>query len=144
VAIGGATLFARVSGRKGNKYSLMIMLVIWTIICILGYFVQTGLDFYLLAGAVGLVMGGIQSLSRSTYAKLLPENTPDTASYFSFYDVMDKVSTVAGTFTFGIVEQLTGGMRNSVMALAVFFVISLALLAVVRIHKMVSVPVPHE
>ena len=144
VAIGGATLFARVSGRKGNKYSLMIMLVIWTIICILGYFVQTGLDFYILAGAVGLVMGGIQSLSRSTYAKLLPENTPDTASYFSFYDVMDKVSTVAGTFTFGIVEQLTGGMRNSVMALAVFFVISLALLAVVRIHKMVSVPVPHE
>jgi UMF1 family MFS transporter len=133
-----------VSGRKGNKYSLMIMLVIWTIICILGYFVQTGMDFYLLAGAVGLVMGGIQSLSRSTYAKLLPENTPDTASYFSFYDVMDKVSTVAGTFTFGIVEQLTGGMRNSVMALAVFFVISLALLAVVRIHKMVSVPVSHE
>jgi UMF1 family MFS transporter len=135
VAIGGATLFARVSGRKGNKYSLMIMLVIWTVICILGYFVQTGLDFYMLAGAVGLVMGGIQSLSRSTYAKLLPENTPDTASYFSFYDVIDKVSTVAGTFTFGIVEQLTGGMRNSVMALAVFFVISLALLTVVQIHK---------
>ncbi|MFM7154707.1 MAG: MFS transporter [Bacteroidota bacterium] len=138
VAIGGATLFARVSGRKGNKFSLMVMLIIWTIICIVGYFVQTGMDFYLLAGAVGLVMGGIQSLSRSTYAKLLPENTPDTASYFSFYDVMDKVSTVAGTFTFGIVEQLTGGMRNSVMALAVFFVISLALLTVVRIHKIAT------
>lgn len=136
VAIGGATLFARISGRRGNKFSLMIMLVIWTIICIVGYFVQTGLDFYLLAGAVGLVMGGIQSLSRSTYAKLLPPDTPDTASYFSFYDVMDKVSTVAGTFTFGIVEQLTGGMRNSVMALAVFFIISLGLLAVVRIKKM--------
>jgi UMF1 family MFS transporter len=144
VAIGGATLFARVSGRKGNKYSLMIMLVIWTVICILGYFVQTGLDFYMLAGAVGLVMGGIQSLSRSTYAKLLPENTPDTASYFSFYDVMDKVSTVAGTFTFGIVEQLTGGMRNSVMALAVFFVISLALLTVVQIHKISGSSAPQS
>jgi UMF1 family MFS transporter len=98
----------------------------------------------MLAGAVGLVMGGIQSLSRSTYAKLLPENTPDTASYFSFYDVMDKVSTVAGTFTFGIVEQLTGGMRNSVMALAVFFVISLALLTVVQIHKISGSSAPQS
>lgn len=136
VAIGGATLFARISGRRGNKLSLMIMLVIWTIICIVGYFVTTGMEFYMLAGAVGVVMGGIQSLSRSTYAKLLPQDTPDTASYFSFYDVMDKVSTVAGTFTFGFVEQLTGGMRNSVMALAVFFVVSLGLLAAVQIRRM--------
>jgi UMF1 family MFS transporter len=136
VAIGGATLFAKVSGRKGNKFSLLVMLVIWTVICVIGYFVQTGADFYILAAAVGLVMGGIQSLSRSTYAKLLPENTPDTASYFSFYDVMDKVSTVAGTFVFGFVEQITGGMRNSVMALAVFFVISLAVLSVVKIKRM--------
>jgi MFS transporter, UMF1 family len=136
VAIGGATLFAKISGRKGNKFSLMVMLVIWTAICIVGYFVQTGADFYLLAAAVGVVMGGIQSLSRSTYAKLLPKDTPDTASYFSFYDVMDKVSTVVGTFTFGFVEQLTGGMRNSVMALAVFFVISLVVLSLVKIKRM--------
>ena len=136
VAIGGATLFSKISGKKGNKYSLMIMLVIWTAICIVGYFVQTGADFYLLAAAVGLVMGGIQSLSRSTYAKLLPKDTPDTASYFSFYDVMDKISTVVGTFTFGFVEQITGSMRNSVMALAVFFVISLVVLSVVKIRRM--------
>lgn len=136
VAIGGATLFSKVSGRKGNKFSLMIMLVIWTAICIVGYFVQTGADFYLLAAAVGLVMGGIQSLSRSTYAKLLPKDTPDTASYFSFYDVMDKLSTVVGTFTFGFVEIITGGMRNSVMALAVFFVISLVVLSAVKIRRM--------
>jgi UMF1 family MFS transporter len=90
----------------------------------------------MLAAAVGLVMGGIQSLSRSTYAKLLPKDTPDTASYFSFYDVMDKVSTVVGTFTFGIVEQLTGGMRNSVMALAVFFVISLIVMVGVKVKRM--------
>ncbi len=135
VAIGGATLFAKVSGKKGNKYSLMIMLVIWTIICVVGYFVQTGLDFYMLAGAVGLVMGGIQSLARSTYAKLLPEDTPDTASYFSFYDVMDKLSTVAGTFVFGFVEQITGDMRLSILALTVFFVASIVLMAAVRIKR---------
>lgn len=138
VAIGGAWASAKLSGIRGNKFSIVFMLIIWTLICIVGYFVQTGADFYLLAAAVGLVMGGIQSLSRSTYAKLLPENTPDTASYFSFYDVMDKVSTVVGTFTFGFVEQITGGMRNSVMALAVFFVASLLLLSVVKIKRMTS------
>ncbi|MCB0574339.1 MAG: MFS transporter, partial [Saprospiraceae bacterium] len=143
VAIGGAWGSAKLSGAKGNKFSIMVMLLIWTGICITGYFVQTGLDFYLLAVAVGLVMGGIQSLSRATYAKLLPENTPDTASYFSFYDVMDKVSTVAGTFVFGFVEQLTGGMRNSVMSLAVFFVLSLVVLAFVSIRRMIgNGPVP--
>lgn len=136
VAIGGAWASAKLSGRKGNKFSIMVMLLIWTGICITGYFVETGLDFYLLAAAVGLVMGGIQSLSRATYAKLLPEDTPDTASYFSFYDVMDKVSTVTGTFVFGFVENITGGMRNSVAALAVFFVISLIVLAAVKIKRM--------
>ena len=135
VAIGGAWASAKLSGQKGNKFSIIIMLFIWTGICIIGYFVETGYDFYMLAAAVGLVMGGIQSLSRATYAKLLPENTPDTASYFSFYDVMDKVSTVVGTFTFGIVENLTGGMRNSVASLAVFFVISLIVLATVKIRR---------
>ncbi|HOY05792.1 MAG TPA: MFS transporter [Saprospiraceae bacterium] len=136
VAIGGAWASAKLSGKKGNKFSIMLMLIIWTGVCIVGYFVQTGLDFYFLASAVGLVMGGIQSLSRATYAKFLPENTPDTASYFSFYDVMDKVSTVVGTFVFGFVEQITGGMRNSVLALAVFFVISVIVLATVTVRRM--------
>ncbi|MFN0216451.1 MAG: MFS transporter [Saprospiraceae bacterium] len=136
VAIGGAWASAKLSGKKGNKFSIMVMLIIWTIVCIAGYYVQTGLDFYLLAAGVGVVMGGIQSLSRATYAKLLPENTPDTASYFSFYDVMDKISTVIGTFTFGFVQQITGDMRDSVRALAVFFVISLLIFSVVKIRRM--------
>lgn len=148
VAIGGAWLSTRLSERKGNKFSLMIQLVIWTGICWIGYFVTSGLEFYFLAAGVGLVMGGIQALSRSTYAKLLPENTPDTASYFSFYDVMDKVSTVVGTFVFGFVEQMvrssgifplrqdSDAMRYSVLALAVFFVVSLGVLAIVRIRRM--------
>ncbi len=138
VAIGGAEVFARISGRMGNRNALFMMLVIWTGICIVGSKVTSGTEFYILAAAVGLVMGGIQSLARSTYAKFLPENTPDTASYFSFYDVMDKMSTVAGTFVFGIVEQITGNMRYSVMALAVFFVISLLVLSRVKVQKMAA------
>lgn len=138
VAIGGAEVFANVSGRVGNRNALFIMLVIWTGICIVGSQVTSGTEFYILAAAVGLVMGGIQSLARSTYAKFLPENTPDTASYFSFYDVMDKMSTVVGTFVFGIVEQITGNMRYSVMALAVFFVISLLVMSRVKVQKMAA------
>ena len=114
----------------------MVMLMIWTVVCIAGYYVQTGLDFYLLASAVGLVMGGIQSLSRATYAKLLPKDTPDTASYFSFYDVMDKISTVIGTFTFGFVQQITGDMRDSVRAMSIFFVVSLIVMSLVKIKRM--------
>ena len=97
--------------------------------------VRTGLDFYFLAAAVGLVMGGMQSLARATYAKLLPENTPDTASYFSFYDILDKLSTVMGTFVFGLIEQLSGGMRNSVLSLAVFFIISLIIMWKVQVTR---------
>jgi UMF1 family MFS transporter len=136
VGIGGAWLLSKVSERWGNRRALLTVLVLWIGVCVAGYFVQTGLDFYVLAGVVGLAMGGTQSLSRSTYAKFLPENTQDTASYYSFYDVMDKVSTVMGTFVFGFVEQLTGGMRGSVLAMAAFFALGAALLAVLRVRKM--------
>ncbi len=135
VAIGGAELFARVSGRIGNRSSLFIMLLFWVGICVVGARVTSGAEFYVLAAAVGLVMGGTQSLSRSTYAKYLPENTSDTASYFSFYDVMDKLSTVAGTFVFGLVELLTGNMRYSVTALGVFFLVSLLFLARTKVER---------
>ncbi|MCB0519309.1 MAG: MFS transporter [Lewinellaceae bacterium] len=135
VAILGAQVFARVSDWKGNKVSIMIMLVIWMLICGLAYVIQGKLNFYILAGAVGMVMGGIQSMSRSTYSKLLPENTPDTTSYFSFYDVLDKVSTMIGTFGFGIV-QLMGSMRQAIGALSIFFLIGLFILSTVKIaHK---------
>lgn len=140
VAIGGAWSSAKLSRIKGNKFSIMVMLSIWAVVCIAGYYVQTGLDFYFLAAAVGVVMGGIQSLSRATYAKLLPENTPDTASFFSFYDVMDKLSTVVGTFTFGFVQHLTGNMRDSVRAMAVFFVLSLLVMSMVKIKRMPVLP----
>ncbi len=129
VAIGGAHLFAFISKVKGNKYSLMIMLFIWIGICTGAYFVRTSYQFYVLAIVVGLVMGGIQSLSRSTYSKLIPAASNDTASYFSFYDVTEKVSIVLGTFSYGLVEQLTGSMRGSSLAMGCFFVVGILCLS---------------
>jgi UMF1 family MFS transporter len=123
VAIAGSYLFSYFSGLFGNIKVLMIGVLIWAGICAWAYFVYTPLQFYFLAGTVGLVMGGIQSLSRSTYSKLMPE-TKDTASYFSFYDVCDKVSTVIGTATFGLVTEGLGGMRNAVLFLMTYFIIS--------------------
>ncbi|MEQ1746027.1 MAG: MFS transporter [Saprospiraceae bacterium] len=136
VAIGGAYLSSKLSEWKGNKTSLFTMLVVWALICLLGYSVQTETEVFVLGGAIGLVMGGIQALSRSTYAKFLPENTQETTTFFSFYDVMDKVSTVFGTLVFGLVAQLYDGMRSSVLALSVLFLVSLAVLAAVRVRRM--------
>lgn len=134
VAIFGAFLFARVSERKGNKFAIITMLFIWMALCVAAYFVESNTQFYGVAAAVGLVMGGIQSLSRSTYSKLLPENTPDTTSFFSFYDVLEKTAIVLGTFSFGFIDQLTGSMRSSVLVLIVFFIISMLFLLRVKIQ----------
>jgi len=122
VAIGGAYLMAKLSDRFGNIKVLMFVVVIWIGVCIDAYYITTEVQFYILATVVGLVMGGIQSLSRSTYSKIMPV-THDTTSFFSFYDVTEKVAIVIGMFSFGFVQQLTGSMRNSVIALVVFFAI---------------------
>jgi len=135
VAIFGAYLFAYLSKLQGNKFSLLSMLIIWIVICFAAYFVQGQLDFYIIAAFVGLVMGGIQSMSRSTYSKLIPEGTTDTASFFSFFDVLEKLAIVMGTFSFGLIEQLTGGMRNSILALTVYFLIGIVFLLMVSIEK---------
>ncbi|HEX8356453.1 MAG TPA: MFS transporter, partial [Segetibacter sp.] len=105
----------------GNFRVLMLVVLIWIGICVAAYFITTEFQFYIIAVTVGLVMGGIQSLSRSTYAKIMPP-TRDTASFFSFYDVTEKVAIVIGMFSFGFVQQLTGNMRYSVLALIVFFI----------------------
>lgn len=127
VAIGGSYLFSFFSKRIGNLKVLLFGVLIWAGICAWAYFVYSQMAFYCLAGTVGLVMGGIQSLSRSTYSKLMPL-TKDTASYFSFYDVCDKVSTVLGMLTFGMVTEGLGGMRNAVLFLMTYFVISFFIL----------------
>ncbi|HFA49470.1 MAG TPA: MFS transporter [Bacteroidetes bacterium] len=137
VAIAGAQLFAKISDWKGNKFSIGTMLVIWILICVAAYFVNTKIQFYLLAGVLGSVMGGIQSLSRSTYSKLIPEDTEDTTSFFSFYDVLDKVSTMIGTFGFGIV-QLMGSMRGAILGLSGLFLMGLIILSTVKIRERVG------
>ncbi|MDQ6813576.1 MAG: MFS transporter, partial [Bacteroidota bacterium] len=127
VAIAGAYIMAKLSQRFGNFQVLMLVVLIWVAICILAYFITTEFQFYMIAVSVGLVMGGIQSLSRSTYGKIMPE-THDTTSFFSFYDVTEKIAIVIGMFSFGLVQQLTGNMRNSVLALIVFFIAGLVCL----------------
>lgn len=128
VGIAGSYTFAWLSGKIGNIYALMIGVSIWIGICTGAYYTTEAMEFYVIACTVGMVMGGIQSLSRSTYSKLIPENVTDTASYFSFYDVTEKLAIVIGTFIYGTVEQLTGSMRNSILALLIIFVIGLMLL----------------
>ena len=132
VAIPGALLFARLSQVKGNKFSLSIQLVIWITICIGAFLTSEKWQFFLIAGMVGLVLGGIQSLSRSTYAKLLEGRTEDLTSFFSFYDVLSKIAIVSGTFIFGLVNSITGNMRNSVLFLIVFFCLGLLSLLTVK------------
>jgi len=129
----GAWLFARLSGRIGNKRTLTLNVSFWILICFSAYFINHEYQFYAIAVAVGMVMGGVQSLSRATYSKLIPAETTDYASYFSFYDVVFNVSIVLGTSTYGFVEQLTGSMRNSTLVLMSFFVIGLMLLRQVSI-----------
>ncbi len=127
IAIAGAYIMAKLSERFGNLIVLMFVIVIWIGICIWAYFITTEMQFYIIAVLVGLVMGGIQSLSRSTYAKIMPE-TRDTASFFSFYDVTEKVASVSGVFSFGFIHELTGNMRDSIIALVVFFIAGLFVL----------------
>jgi UMF1 family MFS transporter len=131
---------AKLSDKIGNFKALMIIVSLWIVLCIIGYLLpRDGInEFYGLAILVGFVMGGIQSLSRSTYAKLMPV-TKDTTSFFSFYDVTEKIAIVIGMFSFGYINELTGSQRNSVLALVIFFVIGLILLifasAAQRKHK---------
>ena len=123
VAIFGAIIMSRLSKKIGNIPTLLVAVFIWICVCICGYYVKSQLQFYWLAVFVGLVMGGIQSMSRSTYAKLLPK-TEDTTSFFSFYDVTEKIALTIGLFLFARNEELTGSMRNSILVLMCFFILS--------------------
>lgn len=133
----GAFIMSRLSGKIGNIKTLMVSIVIWIGVCLAAFFlVHTPLDFYLLAATVGLVMGGVQAIARSTYSKFLPETT-DHASYFSFYDVTEKIGIVLGTLFFGLMELYFDSIRYSVIAVAFFFIIGIiALLFVPKKEKM--------
>ena len=131
VAILGAIMTSKASAKFGNIVTLIFLNCVWAVLCIIAFFVTTPVEFYLTAGFVGLVMGGIQALSRSTYSKLLPE-TDDTASFFSFYDVTEKIGIVIGMFLYGIIDQVTGSPRYSIIFLCLFFFSGIILLSRVR------------
>ena len=135
IAIVGALVSAKVSEKFGNIYTLIILNILWAILCFYGYFIETSNDFYLAAGLVGLVMGGIQALSRSTFSKFLPESDNNT-SFFSFFDVTQKVSIVVGMVLFGTIDQITGSMRNSILFFMIFFAIGAFLL--IKLHKKIK------
>ncbi|RDV14280.1 MFS transporter [Pontibacter diazotrophicus] len=135
LAVAGAYTFSKLSAKYGNIQALIIAVVIWIGICIGAYFTYSEFQFYALAAVVGSVMGGIQSLSRSTYSKLIPTATIDHAAFFSFYDVTEKVSIVLGTLAYGMIAYYTGSMRNSILALITFFVLGLLFLFLVRGKK---------
>jgi UMF1 family MFS transporter len=126
VAIVGAIGMSKLSARFGNINVLILTVLLWIGVCIAGYFITTEMHFYIIASLVGLVMGGIQSLSRSTYSKLMPD-TKDTASFFSFYDVTEKLAIVIGLFTFGYIEGVSS-IRNSILSLVIFFILGFAML----------------
>jgi MFS transporter, UMF1 family len=125
IAIPGAYFCAKLSLKIGNIPGLFLIVCVWILICGFAYTVKNQMNFYLLASGIGFVMGGIQSMSRATFAKLCPAGEQDTASYFSFYDVCDRLSTVLGTFVFGLIIQITGNMRNGILVLGVVFLLSL-------------------
>ena len=142
VAIFGAYIFSNVSKKYGNLTALKITIIIWGVVCFVAFSLDKTQDnielyFYGLGGLIGLVLGAIQSLSRSTYSKLLPE-TEDTATYFSFYDVTEKIAIVLGMIVFGVLNSVTGSMQWSVLFLAVFFLISFVVLSFIKKTKYVQ------
>ncbi|MBO6211643.1 MFS transporter [Algoriella sp.] len=138
-AVIGAWIFSYLSGKIGNKKTILIGIFIWIITCIIGYLIDKNdpnvkTQFYIMAGMVGLVMGGLQALSRSTYAKLLPE-TEDTTTYFSFYDVFEKFALFLGLVIYGLLIEYSGGMKSSALAMGVSFAISFIILLFYKMEK---------
>ncbi|MCW1148569.1 MFS transporter [Flavobacterium lacisediminis] len=128
IAVLGAWLTSKLVAKYGNIAILIGLNFSWILICTYAYFVVTPNDFYIAAAFVGLVMGGIQSLSRSTYSKFIPEGTKDTTSFFSFYDVAEKIGIVIGMFTYGYIADVTGKIQNAILFLILFFIVGLLLL----------------
>lgn len=137
IGIAGAYFFAYLADKIGNKKAIIIALIIWAFACVIAFYVQAGKpnQFFGLACVVGIVMGGIQSLSRATYAKLIPGDV-DNTSFFSFYEVAEKLAIVLGTLSFGLIDQLTGSMRNSILVLMSYFIIGIVIMTFVNSPKL--------
>mgnify|MGYP006104414959 CR=1 FL=1 len=143
VGIVGAFLFSRLSEKIGNIKALKITILIWSVACVGAYMLHRDdpnvyLKFYALGAFLGLVLGAIQTLSRSTYSKLLPEETQDHATYFSFYDVTEKIAIVFGMTIAGIVTSYTNSLRLFILILAVFFIAGFIVLSFMKKSKYVK------
>ena len=142
VAIAGAYFFSRMSDKKGNIFTLKTTIVIWMVVCFCAFLLHKDLPnvaiyFYSLGAILGLVLGAIQSLTRSTYSKLLPD-TEDHATFFSFYDVTEKIAIVLGTAVYGFLYAVTDSMQWSVLALALFFLASFIIISTLKKTKYVQ------
>jgi UMF1 family MFS transporter len=133
IAIFGAIFTSKLSEKFGNIFTLIILNLFWAFLCIGAYFINQPLEFYIAAGLVGLVMGGIQALSRSTFSKMIPK-TENTTSYFSFFDVSQKISIVFGMTLFAFLDQITGSMRTSILVFVLIFLLGAFLLKRVKIN----------
>lgn len=137
-AIIGAVLFSKLSRRIGNKNVISIAIILWIVACLSAYFLNkenpnVEYQFYAVAAIIGLVMGGLQAMSRSTYSKLLPENSMDNTTYFSFYDVLEKIAIIIGTFIFATMIDKYHNMRFSALSMSVFFLVGLILIRFLKL-----------
>ena len=135
IAIVGAILFTKAADKFGNIVVLTIAIASWSIICGYAYFITTPIQFYLIAGFVGFLMGGTQTIARATYSLFIPE-TKDTTSFFSFYDVTEKIGIVIGMVLYGLAAQITGNIRFSILIFMFFFLLGAILLLRVPKVKM--------
>lgn len=138
VGIAGAWFFSRLSAKIGNLKALIISIAAWILIVTAASAIISATQFVIVAGLIGLVMGGTQALARSTYSKMIPQGTTEHTSYFSFYDVMEKMAAVFGTFSFGLIEVITGSMRFSVAAIGIFFVIGVSFLGLTLYSEVIE------
>lgn len=129
VGIFGALLFSRIAALTGTKRAVMVSLVVWSAVVIYAYFIQTALQYFILGGVVGLVLGGSQAISRSFYASMIPQDSP--AEFFGFYSVVNKFSAVWGPFIFALIRHWTGSSRHALLTIIVFFILGIALLSMV-------------
>ena len=135
VAIGGAYIFTKMAQKYGNILVLTFAIFLWGAVCLYAYFIKTPIQFYMIAGLVGLLMGGTQPVARATYSLFIPD-TKDTTSFFSFYDVTEKIGIVFGMIFYAIAAQITGTVRFSVIIFMFFFFLGAILLTrVPRIDK---------
>jgi MFS transporter, UMF1 family len=135
VAFAGALAFGMLADRIGAKPAILVSLGIWTGLGVAAYFLPEGeaLPFFALAAVVGVVLGGVQALSRSLYATMIPEEA--SAEFFGFFSVFSKFSAIWGPLLFAVISGATGSGRHAILSIVAFFIIGGALLARVDVAE---------